>query len=576
MRTRSSQLVLASGLAALLTACGGSGGGSLPATTFTPAPTTSSSPASQTANVQFAIAIPALPATGSARTRSARPMDFSAATQSVKVAIGTNVLTTSDVSATSSICKAASGGGRTCTIGVNAPTGNDQFTIIAYDQPNGAGNPIAQGTVGATVSSQASTVNVTVSGTIAKIAVSLSNPYPPVGTATTVNVAVTGYDVDGSAVLGAYPSAVTLSSSDTSGATSLSATTVANSTTPVTLNYTGATPFGFATITASLSGVPSATTTFAPTPAFQKLYAVPQVPAARGRTIFPGIWNMAKGPDGNMWVVTVGYSEIIKVAPDGTMTSYPLPSGSGDRPTGMVVGSDGNLWFAETGNNSIAKITTSGVVTEYPLPHTVVALPNAIALGSDGNIWFADSWNKVIGKITTSGAVTEYPEPSGVAINGMTSGPDGNLWITDGLGSTIQKVSTSGQFLASYALTAKSSPQFIVTGPDGNLWFTEFGANKIGRITPSGTIAEFNTPSASAGPWAIVPGPDGRMWYSEIGGFTGFGKIGYITVDGSQNRDFFGDGYKVHDLAFDSHGTLWYLELTDFRGGPENIGTFAY
>lgn len=561
-------------LVTLLSACGGSGSGSgpLPAHSSSPPPATTNAP-----NVQFVLHIPAVSAvsTASIKSNATRPADFSASTQSIKISIGTQVLTVADVSATSSLCKAASGGGRDCTVGVAAPNGSDQFTITAYDQVNAGGNAIAQAAIQATVSSQPTTVNVVVAGTIAKIGVSLANPSPPVGTAATTNVIVTGFDVDGNAVLGAYPSSVSLQDSDTTGATSLSTTTVASSSTQVTLNYTGAKPFISATITASMSGVTSASATFAPAPSFLASYAVPQVSYGPGNVGEPGIWNIAKGPDGNMWVIATGYAEVLKVKPDGTMTAYPLSDPSGS-PQGIAAGSDGNLWFSETGDGAIGKITTAGVITEYPLPNT--GAPDFLALGPDGNIWFDDFGNQSIGKITTSGAVTEFSLPSNASINGLASGADGNLWLVDIGTNAILKVSTSGQILATYAIpTANAQPQGIAKGPDGNVWFTEFSGQHIGRITPSGTIAEFSIPTGGSSPFAIVAGPDGRMWFAEMGPAAGQGKIGYITVDGKQVRDFFGDGYHVHDLAFDANGTLWDLALQDLTPfSHENVETFAY
>jgi virginiamycin B lyase len=150
--------------------------------------------------------------------------------------------------------------------------------------------------------------------------------------------------------------------------------------------------------------------------------------------------------------------------------------------------------------------------------------------------------------------------------------------MTDFGNNAILKVSTSGQFLASYAIpTANAEPNGITAGPDGNVWFTEYRGEHIGRITPSGTIAEFAIPTGSANPQVIVAGPDGRMWFTELSSEAGQGKIGYITVDGKQVRDFFNDGFHVHDLAFDAHGTLWDLALKDLSPfSPEYVETFAY
>jgi streptogramin lyase len=576
MKTRA-KLALACSFAALLSACGGGGshgGGPLPLTS--PSPSQSSPPtSSQTANVQFAIAIPAIAAPSVASGR-ARRMDFTASTQSVTIAIGTQVLKTADVSATSSLCAAASGGGRTCTVGVNAPSGNDVFTITAYDQPNGTGNAIAKGTVHQSTSAQPAAVKVAVSGTITKLALSLSNPSPLAGASASANVLVTGLDADGNTVLGAFTSPISLKDSDTSGVTKLSATTVTDSSTPVTFDYTGATPFISATITASLSGLSPVTTTFAPTPNFAHDYPVLTAPSFFGPS-GPGIWNITKGPDGNMWAVATGLAQVFKVALDGSYTLYSLTTPSAGL-RGITVGADGNLWFGESNSGAIGTInTSSGSITEYPLPGT--ASPCCVALGPDHNVWFFDNFSREIGKITTSGTVTEYPMPTNTVVGAITAGPDGNLWMADGGTNAILKVSTSGSVLAAYTVPTKNAiPIALTFGPDGNVWIVERQYGKIARMTPSGTFTEWDLPSGhSTLPSAIAAGPDGRIWYAEQGTVTGGGKVGYITVDGKDMREFTGLGFHVHDFAFDANGTLWTLELSDYHNGAANdFGKFVY
>jgi len=571
MRTRYS-LALSSALVALLSACGGSGGGSaggpLPMQSATPPPTT----APAAANVNFVFHIPAI-ASASASSIAGRRVhktDINATTQSVTIAMGTKVLTTANVSATSSLCAPASGGGRTCTVGVNAPNSTGQFTITAYDQPNASGNAIAQATMQVT----SSPVNVALTGTIAKLTIALSNAYPNVGTPASVNVLVNAFDVDGNIVLGTYASPVTLQDTDTSvpQATSLSSSTVAGASAPVSLNYTGAQPFGTATITASAAGVAPVSVTFAPTPAFLNNYPAPTAPGRFGPTPV-GPWNIVKGPDGNMWVSAVGIAQIIKVAPNGSFTQYPLAKPS-DRLEGLVLGSDQNFWFPEEGNSSIGKMTTAGVITEYHLPQTT-AFPSCIGLGADGNVWFFDGFNSVMGNITPSGTITEYPEPRTLAINAIVPGPDGNTWMTDIGDNAVIKVAASGQIVASYPLLTKQAEPFgLAVGPDKNIWVAEFAANKIARVTTSGSVSEFEVPSGSGDPIAIKAGPDGRMWFAEDGPFQGYGKIGYITTDGTQIRDFLGDGLHVHDLAFDANGMLWYVALVP-PFGPQEIATFG-
>jgi streptogramin lyase len=557
-----------------LAACGGSHSVPPVAPTTSPSGTSTAvpSPGASAVNATFVIAISA-PATPAVRQREDTP----AATASIRIASGSTTLVTANVAAGSSSCTSQSGGGRNCSITAAVPNGTDTFAITAYDGANGTGTVLASGSVIATVSASAATIDVALTGTAAKLEVSLANAYPPVGASASTDVIVDELDADGNIILGAFPSNVTLADSDTSGATTLSSTTVTSAASTSTLSYTGAAPFLTATITASTSGLGSATTTFAPVPAFLATYQAPSDPPP---LVFLSLEfaDIAYGPDGNMWVVSADPAEIVKVTPNGTMTQYALSSSSA-APSGLVVGADGNLWFAEQQNNAVGKLViATGVVTNYPLPTGTAgyAQPYCVTLGKDGNIWFADQANDVAGSVTPTGTVTEYPLPANDDVYGITSGPDGNLWMSDQGNNTIVKMSTAGAVLGSFAIpTANAHPWGIIGGPDGNVWFTEDAAGKISRITPSGTIAEFSTPTGSSStPSHLAVGPDGRIWYGEMGNETGIGKIGYITTDGSQSRDFVGDGIHVFSIAFAANGILWYSAAQTL--GASEVGTFAY
>ena len=217
------------GLAAValvaLAGCGGGGGSALPATspatnTITPAaPNTSSHN-----NVALSVHIPG-GAPASATRRS--PQYVAKSTAGIVVTTtplgGSALQTYADVSPTSPLCTAATGGGRNCTIGLAVTPGLvDSFTAAAYDQPpsgtqNGYGTGIPAGaklvaeTTGTAVSVTplASTLtqialhlqpilaNVTPSGAHAIIVQGGPNVQP---TQTEFSVGLSPRDVDGNEI----------------------------------------------------------------------------------------------------------------------------------------------------------------------------------------------------------------------------------------------------------------------------------------------------------------------------------------------------------------------------------------
>jgi streptogramin lyase len=280
---------------------------------------------------------------------------------------------------------------------------------------------------------------------------------------------------------------------------------------------------------------------------------------------------IAAGPDGNVWFTNYYRSTIVRVAPNGTVKEFSLPSNA--YPSGLTVGPDQNIWFLTTGDlRGIGRMSISGSFTHFPVDATSFLC--GIAAGPDGNLWFTEASlmqeatggePTVVGKISQSGTIMQFPLPADtsatgiiasaegnmwfvfsnlnfrgsasgierislqgtmnavvdigglgslVAISSITQGPDGNAWCT-AYNNTVSKV-TPGGVITQYSLpTANAGPFDITTGPDGNLWFTERNGNNIGRITPQGVITEFPVPTANSGPAGICVGPDGNIWFTE-------------------------------------------------------------
>ena len=78
----------------------------------------------------------------------------------------------------------------------------------------------------------------------------------------------------------------------------------------------------------------------------------------------------------------------------------------------ITAGPDGALWFTERARNSIGRIATDGKITEFAVP-TGNAFLDGITAGPDGALWFTEQAPGKIGRITTSGAITEFTLPAG-------------------------------------------------------------------------------------------------------------------------------------------------------------------
>jgi virginiamycin B lyase len=119
----------------------------------------------------------------------------------------------------------------------------------------------------------------------------------------------------------------------------------------------------------------------------------------------------------------------------GSFTDYPVPTQNA-WPQGITAGPDGAMWFTEVHGDKIGRIDMNGTITEYPLASG--SHPWGIAAGPDGNLWFAENGRDTIGQITTGGTITEWKIPNdcnpsyGCNPIRITAGPDGAMWFTDG------------------------------------------------------------------------------------------------------------------------------------------------
>jgi streptogramin lyase len=152
-------------------------------------------------------------------------------------------------------------------------------------------------------------------------------------------------------------------------------------------------------------------------------------------------YAITAGPDGNLWF-TEPNGAIGRITPAGVITEFTEgisnvvvfvpPLGTTRVANGVydiAAGPDGNLWFTEANLNKVGRITPAGVVAEFDL--TQNADPRDITAAPDGNLWVTENYGTRLARIGTDGAVREFDlsvSPRG----GVITGPDGNLWFPGG------------------------------------------------------------------------------------------------------------------------------------------------
>jgi sugar lactone lactonase YvrE len=191
---------------------------------------------------------------------------------------------------------------------------------------------------------------------------------------------------------------------------------------------------------------------------------------------------------GNLYVSNHNLGDVSRIAPNGTVTKFYLPSGGFFRKEGMAFDTAGNLFVAthdDSGTGSVIKVTPSLVVTTFASGFTN---PRGLAFDAAGNLYVANGDNTVQ-KITPAGVVSAYA--SGFSTpNGLAFDASGNLYVANGNANTISKVTPAGA-VSTFA-TGFSTPYGITIDSAGYLYVTNNGNGNINKVTPAGVVGTFS------------------------------------------------------------------------------------
>jgi hypothetical protein len=446
---------------------------------------------------------------------------ISPSTKSIVVKKGSVSLGTFATSAGSSGCKSLDGS-TVCQFAIAIAEGaNQTFTVAAYDGASGTGKLLSAGSVTQSIVAGYNPILVTLSGAIASVIVAVQNPNAPAGTAAVLPVTVMAKDADGNVIIGPgnYASPVTLSDSDVSGITKLSATSVTGPASSVFITYNGKS-IGSATIGAAVDGISAGNITagrFVPAPTVVADYSMPFAPG--NKSLEPT--SIAAGKDGNMYVgVCCGAnSGIVQLTPAGQTTYYQAATApSTNLPltqlNGLSAASNGSIWYVGSGPGEIGYITPAGAATNFMLtagPFCAGATGWRIVPAADGGLWASISCNtdSQIVHVTTAGTMVTYALPGLQYVNGIVVGKDKNVYVGGNDTGTnepaVAQAVVSGSTISSTSIVdvpaagSSNSIAGVVADASGDLW----------------DVSSYKTPNACADAAYGVELADGSIWFAD-------------------------------------------------------------
>ena len=197
------------------------------------------------------------------------------------------------------------------------------------------------------------------------------------------------------------------------------------------------------------------------------------------KATFYGPYDVAVGPQGNVFVAEYNNCRIRRVTPSGVVLtwagnqycSWTDAWGTAARfayPQGLVVDSVGNVYVADTNNSRIRRISPNRTVTTLAGGSSGIKdgtgnqarfnNPTAIDLGPKGDLFVADRGNHRVRRVTTSGAVitiagtgvpghldgqalsARFHTPTGIAVDSA-----GVVYVSDYSSHRIRRISTNGE-----------------------------------------------------------------------------------------------------------------------------------
>ncbi len=488
-----------------LAACSGAGNGSsVPATSGTPAAPRSAN-SSALAPTSFVFGKLTTPSS----TRRAQYV--TASVQSVTIALTSVNGSAPAAGLTTSVATNVNLTNCPCTVaGPAVPPGSDGFTLSVYDGQNGTGNVISTATPTLTILPNVPNTNtITLNGVPARFALSL--PAATAGTAFgATSFSVTVQDADGNTIMGSYQNAVTLTDSDTTGATTLAtagsdspaAGQLVSSSDTATIAYTGL-AIAPVTVMAAASGATSGTRSFAPV-----LQPIVTTAPLNGAT--PEIALTRDTASGNFTASEAGwtnapYNRSITATPTGCSTIGTTAPSSGTTFTTTVAGAPGagscTLALSDFVGGSATSVTLAYVSGSQTLSYTGapqsfmvpfgVSTVTVAATGAGGGGYAVGFGASVTATFPATAGATWTVQVGGAGTIGTFGGPPGGAGgyggggaggaATPGGGATVYSGGGGGG-----ASSVTASSLLLVAGGGG-------GGNECGYSGSAGANGGYPT-----------------------------------------------------------------------------------
>ncbi|MEU9128685.1 fibronectin type III domain-containing protein [Kitasatospora sp. NPDC048540] len=239
-------------------------------------------------------------------------------------------------------------------------------------------------------------------------------------------------------------------------------------------------------------------------------------------------------------------SRIVKVGPDGTVTSVPVtancPAGTPPErakvdPSKIAVDAAGNLYVANYYAYTVMKITPSGSSSiiagdrdcdPATPPADSLQSPNGVAVDATGTVYVVDTNGSALWKIDTGGTVSKIASVAAQA--GAVLDGQGNLYTI--ASNALVKVSLANgtsQVITQFAPNPNDPldrPVDLAMGPDGSFYAPFYHDNRVVRFKDG----QQSTITTGTNPISVAVDDAGSLYVGREGGTVMKAPAGCTTV----------------------------------------------
>jgi virginiamycin B lyase len=179
--------------------------------------------------------------------------------------------------------------------------------------------------------------------------------------------------------------------------------------------------------------------------------------------------RLAIAPDGAAWFADVtGYG--MTRLKDGIFARHQIDSPRGG-PYGVAAAPDGTIWATLQNGNQLLRLAADGTSSTFDLPRRG-AVPTDVAVGSDGSVWFLQFRTNRIGRFKDGQFSDVEAGRENAGLSGIAVAPNGDVWFGMLRHASLARL-RDGR-VAIFALPRDNARPFSVdVDRDGNVWYAD-------------------------------------------------------------------------------------------------------